>query len=74
MNPLLFADWRRMNRLFTKLMWTMAAIMACVVLAVLVSVGGRAHAAPSTRAPEHSIAGSATALRRGATRGTGASR
>src|ERR1700739_1011823 len=34
MNPLLFADWGRMSRLFTKIMWLIAAILVCVVFAV----------------------------------------
>ncbi len=45
MNPLLFADWGRMNRLFTKLMWAVAAVMVCVVFAVAASTGRPAHAA-----------------------------
>jgi hypothetical protein len=47
MNPLLFADWGRMNRLFTKIMWALAAVMVCVVFAVLASAGPARHAVPS---------------------------
>jgi hypothetical protein len=46
MNPLLFADWRRVNRLFTRTMWAAAALMACVICIVVISAGARAHAAP----------------------------
>ncbi len=42
MNPLLFADWRRMNRLFTAAMWGVAAILVCVLCLVLTSSGPRA--------------------------------
>jgi hypothetical protein len=31
MNPLLFADWGRMNRLFTRLMWTVVLLLVCVM-------------------------------------------
>jgi hypothetical protein len=47
MNPLLFADWGRMNRLFTKIMWALAAVMVCVVFAVLASAGPARRAVPS---------------------------
>lgn len=50
MNPLLFADWNRMNRLFTRVMWIVAAVMICVVAIVLLSTGSAAHAAPIGRA------------------------
>ncbi|HET8978372.1 MAG TPA: hypothetical protein VFN87_09445 [Solirubrobacteraceae bacterium] len=39
MNPLLFADWRRINRVFTRIMWGVAAIMICVVVLALASTG-----------------------------------
>jgi hypothetical protein len=35
MNPLLFADWGRMNRLFTRAMWAVAVLMVCVVCVAL---------------------------------------
>ena len=57
MNPLLFADWGRMNRLFTKIMWAAAAIMICVVFVVLASAGPSTPASPAPR----SSAGVATA-------------
>jgi hypothetical protein len=44
MNPLLFADWNRMNRLFTRGMWIVAAILVGVVAVVLLSTGSAAHA------------------------------
>ncbi len=36
MNPLLFADWTRIHRLFRGLMWVLAIGLACAVF-----VGGR---------------------------------
>jgi hypothetical protein len=57
MNPLLFADWGRMNRLFTKIMWTVAAIMVCVVLAVLATASRPAHAARAPRAVGAQVSG-----------------
>lgn len=76
MNPLLFADWGRMNRLFTKLMWTAAAIMACVLLAVLVSAQRPPHAAtarPASAPAMHAagapgVAAGAAAFERNASR------
>jgi hypothetical protein len=50
MNPLLFADWGRMNRLFTKIMWAVAAILVCVVFAVLTSASPATHPAPAAHA------------------------
>jgi hypothetical protein len=51
MNPLLFADWGRMNRLFTRAMWAMAVIMVCVICIVLASPNPSAasHPAPAAR-------------------------
>jgi len=49
MNPLLFADWNRMNRLFTRLMWVAAAILVCVICVVLAASGPPAHAASTAR-------------------------
>jgi hypothetical protein len=57
MNPLLFADWGRMNRLFTKLMWTVAAIMVCVVFVVLATAGH--HPASATHAQGAGVAAAA---------------
>ncbi len=51
MNPLLFADWGRMNRLFTKLMWTVAAVMVCVVFGVLATAGTPARGSATARTP-----------------------
>jgi hypothetical protein len=67
MNPLLFADWGRMNRLFTKVMWTVAAIMACVVLAVTVSAGRATRTGSPVRAPSvgaHAIGSGAAGVAR----------
>jgi hypothetical protein len=69
MNPLLFADWGRMNRLFTKLMWTVAAIMVCVVFAVLATAGH--HPGPATRGQG---TGATAAASGGVVRAAGASR
>jgi hypothetical protein len=74
MNPLLFADWGRINRLFTKLMWTVAAIMVCVVFAVLTSTGRGAHATAATRAPAPGMAAGTSPGSGGAGRVVGASR
>jgi hypothetical protein len=64
MNPLLFADWGRMNRLFTKIMWAVAAIMVCVVFAVLASAGRAPHAAAAAHPP--AVAGGAPGVAAGA--------
>lgn len=45
MNPLLFADWGRVNRVFTRIMWGVALILVCVVCAVLASAGPTTHTA-----------------------------
>jgi hypothetical protein len=44
MNPLLFADWGRMNRLFTRAMWAIAAVLVCVVCIVLATPHASQHA------------------------------
>jgi hypothetical protein len=48
MNPLLFADWRHINRLFTRVMWGAATVLAFVVLVLLTTPGPGP--APSGRA------------------------
>ncbi|HZE04763.1 MAG TPA: hypothetical protein VE127_06045 [Solirubrobacteraceae bacterium] len=40
---MLFADWRRINRLFTRIMWGVAAIMICVVFFALAATGSHGH-------------------------------
>lgn len=45
MRPLLFANWSLINARFTALMWTLAVILALVVLAHAVPA---AHSAPSS--------------------------
>jgi hypothetical protein len=45
MNPLLFADWNRLNRLFTRTMWIVAVALLCVVAGLLLAAGTGAHAA-----------------------------
>ena len=63
MNPLLFADWARMNRLFTRVMWAVAVLMICVVCMALAAPTPKSHAAPVTRtaAPAAAAAGPAAA-------------
>jgi hypothetical protein len=54
MNPLLFADWGRMNRLFIRVMWAVAVIMVCVVCVALAAPTPKSRAAsasPPVRAP-----------------------
>lgn len=47
MNPLLFADWGRLNRLFTRLMWAVVLVMVCVMFVAVTQSRGAAHAAPA---------------------------
>jgi hypothetical protein len=49
MNPLLFADWGRMNRLFTRMMWAVAVVMVCVVGMALAAPTSRPHGTPPAR-------------------------
>jgi hypothetical protein len=49
MNPLLFADWGRMNRLFTRVMWAVAVVLVCAVCVAL--------ATPTTKSRTSSPAG-----------------
>lgn len=51
MNPLLFADWGRMNRLFTRVMWVVVVIMLCVVCVALAAPAPKSHASPAVRTP-----------------------
>jgi hypothetical protein len=53
MNPLLFADWGRMNRIFTRIMWAVAAVMICVICVVLAAPSVSSHAAPAPSVPSH---------------------
>jgi formate hydrogenlyase subunit 3/multisubunit Na+/H+ antiporter MnhD subunit len=46
MNPLLFADWGRMNRLFTRVMWIVVVVMLCVVCVALAAPAPRHHVSP----------------------------
>jgi len=46
MNPLLFADWGRMNRLFTRVMWLAAAVLVCIVC--IAATGPRSTPHPAT--------------------------
>ena len=75
MNPLLFADWGRMNRLFTKVMWAVAAVMVCIVLGVLVSTGRPTRSPPSARvAGAHSAVQAPDAAAAAGTTNPGSSR
>jgi hypothetical protein len=51
MNPLLFADWGRMNRLFTRVMWIVVVIMLFVVCVALAAPAPRSHAASAVQSP-----------------------
>ena len=53
MNPLLFADWGRMNRVFTRVMWLVAAVLVCAVC--IAATAPRPSAHPAT-APTRSAA------------------
>ena len=50
MNPLLFADWGRMNRLFTRVMWAVAVLMVCAVCVALAVPAPKSHAASASPA------------------------
>jgi hypothetical protein len=47
MNPLLFADWSRLNRLFVRTMWALAALMICGLCIALAMPHTTAHPAMS---------------------------
>lgn len=59
MNPLLFADWGRMNRLFTRAMWAVAVVMLCVVALALASPTPSSHSGPPARSVASTAAGTA---------------
>ena len=42
MNPLLFADWNRMNRQFTRIMWLVVLILLCVIGVLMLASGSDA--------------------------------
>ncbi|MGZ4165174.1 MAG: hypothetical protein ACXVSE_03340 [Solirubrobacteraceae bacterium] len=48
---MLFADWGRMNRLFTRVMWVVVVIMLCAVCVALAAPAPGSHAAPRVHAP-----------------------
>jgi hypothetical protein len=50
MNPLLLADWARLNRMFTRAMWMIAIVMVLVVGVALASPGSPSHQRPAQRA------------------------
>jgi hypothetical protein len=44
MNPLFFADWGHINRVFRGLMWAVATVLVCVVcFAVTTRAAARSH-------------------------------
>lgn len=60
MNPLLFADWGRMNRLFTRVMWLVAVVLVCVVcIAATAPKSPSPAATPAVRSPAATNVGSA---------------
>jgi hypothetical protein len=61
MNPLLFADWGRMNRLFTRVMWAVAVLMVCAVCVALAAPTPKSHAAPAAHPAVPAAAASASA-------------
>lgn len=60
MNPLLFADWGRMNRLFTRVMWLVVVVMLCAVCVALASPAPRYHAIPAAHPPAPTAAAAAS--------------
>jgi hypothetical protein len=62
MNPLLFADWGRMNRLFTRVMWAAALVMLCVVCLALAAPTPKSHSGSAA----HPVAPTAAAASSGA--------
>ena len=63
MNPLLFADWGRMNRLFTRVMWAVAVLMICVVCIVLAAPAPKSHAAPAAHSAPPAAAAAGGSVR-----------
>jgi hypothetical protein len=63
MNPLLFADWGRMNRLFTRVMWVVAVLMVCAVGMALASPAPKSRAAPAIRTAPPAAAASTGSVR-----------
>ena len=62
MNPLLFADWGRMNRLFTRVMWGLVLVLVCVMFVAVTQSRGTAHqaTAPAIRSAHTAPAGSSS--------------
>jgi hypothetical protein len=57
MNPLLFADWGRMNRLFTRVMWAMAVVLVCVVCIAATAASSPSHATAAAHTPPSASVG-----------------
>jgi hypothetical protein len=52
MNPLLFAGWSRIQRLFHRTMWSLATVLACIVWSV---VALRASSGPAHQKPRSTL-------------------
>ncbi len=60
MNPLLFADWGRLNRRFTQIMWTLAVVLMLVIgvaLARTAGTGSRSQPPPQRVPAQMAVAG-----------------
>ena len=66
MNPLLFADWGRMNRLFTRVMWVVVVVMLRLVCVALAAPAPRSPATPGTHPPAPAAAAAAARASSGA--------
>ena len=62
MNPLLFADWGRMNRLFTRVMWGLVLVLVCVMFVAVTQSRGTSHqaTAPAIRSAHTTPAGASS--------------
>lgn len=51
MNPLLFADWNYINRVFRRTMWLLATLLVFVIWYLLALRAPAAHSHPAAPAP-----------------------
>ncbi len=49
MNPLFFADWSRIQKLFRRTMWLVATVLACVIWSAVAFRAPGAHAHQTQR-------------------------
>jgi hypothetical protein len=49
MNPLLFADWGHIHRLFRGVMWLVAVALACIVVTIVAPRSSATHARSDLR-------------------------